>query len=92
MAPEFLHIHTASFAADVYSLGTVLWEIWGGEEPWGGLYGRNLYQTVVEEKSTLPLGEEHRDIAPLLRNTFSPQPANRPSVQQVLSKLMELEM
>ena len=75
-------------AADVYSLGTVLWEMWSGEEPWAGLYGRSLYQTVVEEKKTLPLGDEHRDIAPLLNRTFSPHPQHRPSVKQVTTVIV----
>ena len=69
--------------ADVYSLGVVLWELWSGEEPWAGLYGRSLYQTVIEERKTLALGEEHRDLAHLLRVTFSFHPECRPSIKQV---------
>ena len=68
--------------ADVYSVGVVMWEVWGGCEPWQGLHGRGLHHALVEKKMSLPLGEEHRDIARLLRLTFSPQPEHRPSARQ----------
>ena len=67
----------------MYSVGVVMWELWGGVEPWVGLYGRGLHQRVVEEKKTLALGEEHGDIAHLLRGTFSSHPEHRPSIKQV---------
>ena len=67
----------------MYGLGTVLWEVWSGEEPWAGLYGRDYYNTLVKEKRKLPLGEEHRDIAALLDRTFSFHPEHRPSATQV---------
>lgn len=69
-------------AADVYSLGAVLWEMWCGCEPWEELYGHRLYQALVEEKRTLPIEEEHVDIAELLREMFN-YPNERPSAKQV---------
>lgn len=68
----------------MYSVGVVLWELWSGVEPWEGLHGRGFYRVLVEEKQTLPLGEEHRDIAQLLQSVFSPRPEQRPSIEQVL--------
>ena len=67
----------------MYSVGVVLWELWSGKEPWVGLYGQGLHQVLVEEKRTLPLGQEHGEIAQLLQVTFSPQPEDRPSIVQV---------
>ena len=67
----------------MYSLGVVLWELWSGMEPWAGVYGQSLYQAVIEEKKTLALGEGHRNIAHLLRDTFSFCPEHRPSIKQV---------
>lgn len=67
----------------MYSVGVVLWELWSGREPWEGLYGQGLHRVLVVEKQSLPLGEEHRDIAQLLRSSFSPHPEHRPSAKQV---------
>ena len=73
----------------MYSLGVVLWELWSGVEPWAGLYAQDLSRTVVEEKKTLALGEEHRDLARLLRVAFSFHPEHRPSIQQVYIIIMD---
>ena len=72
-------------AADVYGLGAVLWEVWCGREPWAELYGHRLYQALVEEKRTLPIEEEHANIAQLLREMFN-YPNERPSTKQVYAK------
>jgi serine/threonine protein kinase len=54
-SPEYLRQEDYTDAADVYSLGVVLWEILTLQLPWKGL---NLYQIIAaiqnEKKLTIP--------------------------------------
>ena len=51
-----------------------------------GCMAESFSLTLVEEKRSLPVGEEHRDIVSLLHKTFSAPPEQRPTAKQVCIK------
>lgn len=68
--------------SDVYSLGVLVWEVWGGGVPWEGWTPPQLCVAVAERGERLPVGDQHRLVAEILRSCFA-EPSVRPSVCEV---------
>jgi len=91
MAPEVLLDGRMSKAADVYSFGITLWELYTAGKPYQGVPGALLGHKVAKEghRPSLPLvmPEGYRA---LLKKCWDQKPENRPSFAQVLEELQEL--
>ena len=90
-APEALDSDLPDGAAppsDVYSYGTVLWEAYGGDQPWAGLSDLKIITKVLVRFERPPL----RDTTPpalraLLVDCWDREPARRPTAQDLLRRL-----
>jgi hypothetical protein len=84
-------------AADIYSLGVVIWEAFGGDTPWAGLKDLQILKKVVIEGARLQV---HPAAGPalkaLLAACWAADYASRPTAAAVLDALdavaKELEM
>ncbi|KAK2079670.1 hypothetical protein QBZ16_002065 [Prototheca wickerhamii] len=93
-APEILQGDEATPAADIYSLGVLLWEMCAGRQAWEALDAADIAHTVVEERRALPLGQLPEAIPTELKEIIGrclfAEPAARPTAPAVLQSLMEL--
>ncbi len=84
-APELLlspRTKTATPAADVYSLGTILYEMLAGKPAFESKIQRDdqIREVVTQHRSTRPLERpelEHAGIAKIVERAISPNPASR---------------
>lgn len=78
----------ASPAADVFSLGVILWELLAGQPAWDGLKPMALIQAIVRQKAALPPAPNCPPaLQALVASCTSPHPAQRPSCAFVLQQL-----
>jgi eukaryotic-like serine/threonine-protein kinase len=82
MSPEILRGENASSASDVFSLGTLLYEIWTGKHPFAGETPLDVYEAIecrlVEAPSALRDGIPE-EIESLILRMLDRDPALRPS-------------
>lgn len=91
MAPEMLSEKEATFKSDIYSLGTVLYEIFTGKRafPDGDMPRliqrrmNNLYEPLMSKKNKLP-----RDLQQLIIAMLEENPYNRPSSMREIYELL----
>ena len=82
---------------DVYSFGIILWELWTGQLPYGGLDKQQYMQRTTntnfllrpDAKDLMPAGEHKEPAEPapgwqqLMRHCWHPNPAMRPTFEAV---------
>ncbi|PNW70925.1 hypothetical protein CHLRE_17g739250v5 [Chlamydomonas reinhardtii] len=91
MAQELLVDGLLSKAADVYSFGVIVWEMYTGQRPFGGLtHGQILH--VVSTGKQLPLGPTcPQPMREFLSQCLAPKPEARPTFTEIIPMLEELE-
>lgn len=88
MAPEMFRKQAYDGAVDVYAFGTLVWEVFTRQVPFDGIdpadiRDRTLRGTArLDVSSTLP-----RKFSSLIDTCRSPDPATRPSFEEILSTL-----
>ncbi|XP_029169516.1 serine/threonine-protein kinase mos isoform X2 [Nylanderia fulva] len=90
MAPEMLRGDEPTFAADVYSLGIVAWQMLSREVPFHGLHTHTIIYISV--KGTRPKCETLDDefsgrYKELFKAAWSQDIADRPTLNEIISKL-----
>lgn len=90
LAPETISQHTTSLFTDIFSLGTVIWEIFSsGAIP----FQRKPLHQVIEfiKTGNMPLIPEYWDpnVKTLLRFCWKSDPKDRPSTLQILQFIVE---
>ncbi|XP_067880079.1 activated CDC42 kinase 1-like isoform X1 [Heterodontus francisci] len=80
-APESLKSGSFSHASDVWMFGVVLWELFSYcEEPWMGMYGREILMLIDREKKRLEQPPDcPANIYGLALQCWSAAPEDRPS-------------
>lgn len=94
-APEVLQGMKPTAAADVYSLGITMWQLISGTSPYKGHREHTvIYKVVTDEyRPELPPAscpEDERFLS-LIQSCWSQQPQCRPTVQQVLEELEQIQ-
>ncbi|XP_032665191.1 serine/threonine-protein kinase mos isoform X1 [Odontomachus brunneus] len=92
-APEVLRGSTPTFAADIYSLGIVAWQMLSQQVPFHGLHIHTII--YISAKGTRPndealddeLGGDYRE---LYRATWSQNVAERPTLSEIINRLNDL--
>ncbi|ELR22543.1 SAM domain (Sterile alpha motif) domain containing protein [Acanthamoeba castellanii str. Neff] len=99
MAPEVFSKKQYSTAADVFSLGVVLWEIFTSCRPWEGTPPSIAVLRVAKDSARLPLplakpNENDEEVVEawvsLIRSCWHADPARRPSAKSVVERVREL--
>eukprot|EP00897_Mesotaenium_endlicherianum_P010331 jgi/Mesen1/9326/ME000061S08770 len=89
MAPELLRNEPVNWQCDVFSLGVIMWELYTLKRPWEGLKPLQVVYAVAYERARLevPPGLLGR----LMSDCFAENPAERPSYEEILTRLHECE-
>ncbi|GAX77878.1 hypothetical protein CEUSTIGMA_g5320.t1 [Chlamydomonas eustigma] len=88
MAPEMLLSGHQSKAADVYSFGITLWELWTGSRPFSGLPQALLgHQVTLENLRPTFLVDTPVAYQALAERCWDASVANRPNFEQILGDL-----
>ncbi|KAL7616256.1 uncharacterized protein LOC111911928 isoform X1 [Lactuca sativa] len=92
MAPEILCNEQADEKSDVYSYGVVLWEITTEKIPWNDLNPMQVIGAVgfMNRRLEIP-----KDVDPLwvslMESCWCSEPQSRPTFQEILNKLKDLQ-
>ncbi|GLC39870.1 hypothetical protein PLESTF_000919300 [Pleodorina starrii] len=91
MCPELLVDGLLSKAADVYSFGVIMWEMYTGQRPYGGLTHGQILHAITTGKP-LPLGAScPQPLRVFLTRCLAPKPTDRPTFPEIIEMLEELE-
>ncbi|XP_062519889.1 probable serine/threonine-protein kinase DDB_G0278509 [Corticium candelabrum] len=92
-APEILSGQGYGTAADVYSFGIVMWEIWSRELP----YVDRNFQSILDLKAAVlggvrpsVLQDEHSDYVELMRDCWACDETSRPTFHEIAIRLEEM--
>ena len=90
-APEVTRHEKYGKSVDIFSFGTVLWELMTGQVPFGDVEsGREVATRIAQgERLNIP-SDVDPAIADVIRSCWSPNPEQRPTMRQVASKLSRL--
>ena len=95
-APEILgneRVPKFEMYSDIYSLGMILWEIFAGIEPFGGLPMDKLSEVVGKKNLRPKLSEDYpQDIVDLINSCWSDEILNRPTSEKLIEIVEELIM
>lgn len=96
MAPEVLLKNKYSEKADVYSFGTVLWEIFTGKKPYsdekfGPMNQAQLMFQILENHARPSLHDLHPALQQLISDCWSLDPRLRPTFNESLVRLRRLK-
>jgi serine/threonine protein kinase len=89
MAPEVIAGGEVTGAADMYSLGVMLYELFGGRPPFYGNTSEILQGHQQKEPTPLDLMAPRAEWEPLIFSLLSKDPSARPSAAELASKLEE---
>ncbi|GAX75883.1 hypothetical protein CEUSTIGMA_g3326.t1 [Chlamydomonas eustigma] len=90
-APELLLEGTLSKAADVYSFGVILWEMYSGKRPYGGMTQGQVIQHISARRGLALNSGCPPPLRKFIHKCTSIKPADRPTFPQILVELEELE-
>ncbi|KAJ0253063.1 Uncharacterized protein HA466_0121570 [Hirschfeldia incana] len=92
MAPEVLRNEAADEKSDVYSFGVVLWELVTEKIPWENLNAMQVIGAVgfMNQRLEVPKDVDPQWIS-LMESCWHSEPQCRPTFQQVMEKLRELQ-
>ncbi|KAJ0815996.1 putative protein kinase TKL-CTR1-DRK-2 family [Helianthus annuus] len=92
MAPEVLRSEEADEKSDVYSYGVVLWEMTTEKIPWDGLTSIQVIEAVGFMNQGLHIPNDvDPQWASLIRRCLCSEPDSRPTFQEILDDLKELQ-
>ncbi|GJR45982.1 PAC motif-containing protein [Tanacetum coccineum] len=92
MAPEALRNEYADEKSDVYSYGVVLWELTTEKIPWADLDIMQVIEAVGFMNQRLEIPKDvDREWASLIESCWCSEPQSRPTFQEILSKLKDLQ-
>jgi serine/threonine protein kinase len=88
MPPELLTSGLLSRAADVYSLGVLMWQMYCCSRPWAGMRHVAIVHAVVHEgkRLTFPEGTPEA-FASLASRCMASEPQARPTCEQVVEEV-----
>ncbi|CAN5424255.1 hypothetical protein BH20VER3_BH20VER3_20760 [soil metagenome] len=93
MSPEQARGEPVSSAADIWSLGAVLYEMITGSAPFGGETSSEVLRSILTQE-TAPIGNVPRvvqpDLCSIVRRTLHKDPAQRASVRELVQDLSRL--
>ncbi|VVA96689.1 unnamed protein product [Arabis nemorensis] len=92
MAPEVLRNEAADEKSDVYSFGVILWELVTEKIPWENLNAMQVIGAVgfMNQRLEVPKDVDPQWIS-LMESCWYSEPQDRPSFQEVMEKLRELQ-
>ncbi len=94
--PEYLENKPVTYSADIYSLATTFWEIaeWRGEFPFLAQYPNSaeIHKAVLAGKRNEISKSCPNSIAKLITWGWAQDPEERPSAEELLSRLGELKL
>ncbi|XP_076921752.1 putative serine/threonine-protein kinase SIS8 [Bidens hawaiensis] len=92
MAPEILRDEQVDEKSDVYSYGVILWEIATEKIPWENLNPMQVVRAVGFENERLEIPSDvDPQWASLIQSCWSSEPRSRPTFQEILVKLKDLQ-
>ncbi|XP_023642385.1 mitogen-activated protein kinase kinase kinase 13 isoform X3 [Capsella rubella] len=92
MAPEVLRNEAADEKSDVYSFGVILWELVTEKIPWENLNAMQVIGAVgfMNQRLEVPKNVDPKWIS-LMESCWHSEPQHRPSFQEIMEKLRELQ-
>ncbi|KAL1190946.1 putative serine/threonine-protein kinase SIS8 [Cardamine amara subsp. amara] len=92
MAPEVLRNEAADEKSDVYSFGVILWELVTEKIPWENLNAMQVIGAVgfMNQRLEVPKNVDPQWIS-LMESCWHSEPQRRPTFQEVMEKLRELQ-
>ncbi|ANM69851.1 Protein kinase domain [Arabidopsis thaliana x Arabidopsis arenosa] len=92
MAPEVLRNEAADEKSDVYSFGVILWELVTEKIPWESLNAMQVIGAVgfMNQRLEVPKNVDPQWIS-LMESCWHSEPQDRPSFQEIMEKLRELQ-
>nr|GEV10680.1 dual specificity protein kinase splA-like [Tanacetum cinerariifolium] len=92
MAPEVLRNEQADEKSDIYSFGVVLWELTTEKIPWDTLNSMQVIGAVGFMNQRLDIPQDvDPQWASLIESCWCSEPQSRPTFQEILDKLKELQ-
>ncbi|XP_008655169.1 uncharacterized isoform X3 [Zea mays] len=88
MAPELIRNEPFTEKCDIFSLGVIMWELCTLSRPWEGISPVQVVYSVANEGSRLEIPEG--PLGRLIADCWS-EPENRPSCQEILTRLLDCE-
>lgn len=93
MAPEIVRSERYTSAADVFSFGMVLWELWTGQLPYRGLMPAQLMFEVAIKGTRPNLGPSSGvppSVATVIRMCWQGEQTQRPSFLEIVRQLQKI--
>ncbi|XP_057953377.1 probable serine/threonine-protein kinase SIS8 isoform X1 [Malania oleifera] len=88
MAPELIRNEPFSEKCDIFSLGVIMWELCTLNRPWEGVPQERVVYAVAHEGSRLDIPEG--PLGRLIADCWA-EPQERPSCEEILSRLLDCE-
>lgn len=88
MAPELIRNEPFTEKCDIFSLGVIMWELCTLNRPWEGVLPERVVYAVANEGSRLEIPEG--PLGRLIADCWA-EPQERPSCEEILSRLLDCE-
>lgn len=88
MAPELIRNEPFTEKCDIFSLGVIMWELCTLKRPWDGIPPVQVVYAVANEGTRLEIPEG--PLGKLIADCWA-EPHERPSCQEILSRLIDCE-
>jgi len=91
MAPETMQAKPFTSAADIFSLGVIIWELLSGKEPWEHARSADIIRQEVLAGIRLSIPNEvHPGFQQLVQQCWNPDPSARPSAKTVFDQVSSI--
>ncbi|CAG8715290.1 13219_t:CDS:2 [Cetraspora pellucida] len=85
--------HRLDFKSNIYSLGIIMWQIFSCKEPLSNYSNLMAFvHDILSNKREEPFGDAPDEYISLYKDCWSSDPDKRPSIQQVVSRLMKISV